>query len=378
MGEKRILFVLPRMVSGGVERVTLNLISMWRAEGVECALALRKCHGEMLAEAQSLVTVHELAANGIVHFVPRLSQLIRSWQPTHVVTAFADVALLAWLALKVARSDARLVHGVHDTHGDEAARPGLRGRMRHTFNNAMAGIVYRHASAVVTVSDGVRDEVLRKYPVPPSRVQTIYNPVISEEQLVVRADARAGLSDRPVRIVALGRLARQKGFDVLVSAMARIDVDRPWTLDVHGEGPERTQLEALIGRLALDARVRLHGYTATPFAVLRDADVFVLPSRHEGLPTVLIEALACQTQIVASDCPHGPREILEDGRLGLLVPPEDAAALSDAITRAITSEHWVEPRLLRHRARDFSLAASLAKWNDLLDSLRIGKANRAA
>lgn len=365
--ETRILFVLPRMVSGGVERVTLNLIGMLRADGVDCALALRRSHGELLSEAQALVPVHELAGDGLAHFIPRLARLIGQWQPTHVVTAFADIALMTSIALQLARSRAALVHGVHDSHGPEVAKPGMAGRLRHAINNVAAGLVYRRAAAIVSVSDGARDEVLSRYHIPPKRVHTIYNPVISEDQLRPREPA---ISNGAVRIVALGRLTRQKGFDLLIQAMANVKANRPWQLEVYGEGTDRAQLERLIQQNGLSEKVRLCGYTNLPFEVLRDADIFVLSSRHEGLPTVLIEALASQVQIIATDCRHGPREILQGGCLGTLVPTGDVVALADAISRTVMGECWVDPRLLLARARDFSLDASHARWADLLCSTR--------
>lgn len=183
----RILFVLPRMVSGGVERVTLNLLASLRADRIECALALRRCRGELLLEAEGLVPVHELGADGVHSFIPQLSRLVSNWRPTHVITAFPDVALMTLLACRLARSNAALIHGVHGTHSHAAARPGWSGCLRQAANNAMAGIVYRHADALVAVSQGVGEEILRRSSIPSCRLRVIYNPVIQDGfQLRVR------------------------------------------------------------------------------------------------------------------------------------------------------------------------------------------------
>ena len=106
-----------------------------------------------------------------------------------------------------------------------------------------------------------------------------------------------------------------------------------------------------------------------PFTVMREADLFVLPSRHEGLPGVLIEALACQCQIVSTDCPQGPREILQEGKLGELVPVEDANALAAAITRVLEGKRQVDSDLLLERAYDFSRSVCCARWESLLRDL---------
>jgi glycosyltransferase involved in cell wall biosynthesis len=362
----RVMFVLPRMVSGGVERVTLNLMRALKATGSDCTLALRQARGEMMEEAGALVETRELAAGGMLHFVPNLAAYIEEWKPTHIVTAFADIGLLTHAALRKAGSQARLIHGVHDSHGPEVARPGIRGRLRHVATNAMARAVYRRASAIVTVSDGARDELLARFPVAPDRVRTIYNPVIDSSHLVAR---RKTGSSGIVRVVAVGRLARQKGFDVMVEAANGLRTSRRWVLDIHGDGPERSRLEDDIRRLGLSDLVKLHGYTPTPMDAMRQADIFVLPSRHEGLPTVLIEALACQTQIVATDCRHGPREILLGGKLGALVPVEDVAALRQALQDAIDGNDMVDPRELLGRAEDFTVAASLTQWQSLFSEL---------
>lgn len=362
MGEFRVLFVLPRMISGGVERVTLNLMRALTASDVACSLALRRARGELVDEARALVEVTEIAKDGMHYFVPRLAARIRVWRPTHVVTAFADVGLLTLLAIRRAKSDAKLIHGVHDSHGPEVAKDGVVGRMRLAATNAMAGQVYRHAAAIITVSDGARDELLARFPVEPRRVRTIYNPVVEERHLDVRDEIQSG----HFRMVAVGRLARQKGFDVLIAAAAQMRRNEAWSLEIFGEGPDRSKLEAQIAKADLADRVFLRGYTSAPMEAMRSAHLFVLSSRHEGLPTVLIEALACQAQIVATDCRHGPREILKGGQLGQLVAVEDAEALAKAMERALAGTTRFAPSLLRGRAADFTVGASLLKWQQIL------------
>lgn len=359
----RLLFVLPRIVSGGVERVTLNLIRQFVADGIECKLALRLAHGEFLHEALSLVSVEEIAPKGLHQFIPGLSRVIRTWQPTHVITAFSDVAMMTWIAMRLVKCEARWVHGVHNTHDPIIARGGILGRLRHVLENRIAGFIYRHADTTVTVSEGVRGEVLTMSRVEPSRVVTIYNPVVSERQLIPMTGQRHS-SAVGFSIVALGRLARQKGFDVLIRAMNR--VPQPWHLEIWGDGPDRELLDELIHAQGLQESISLRGHTDTPFDVLRTADLFVLPSRHEGLPTVLVEALACQCQIVATDCLHGPKEILEDGRLGQLVRVEDANSLALAISDALSGKSLVEPELLLKRAHDFTIDRAYRIWSTLL------------
>lgn len=355
----KILFVLPRMVSGGVERVTLSLIAELSKLGHECVLALRSAHGELLGEARSLVPVHEVAPDGLHQFVPYLCRLIREWQPTHVVTAFADVAAMTWIAMRLAGNCPRWIHGVHNTHAQATKRKGFWGGPRYWLDARLASFIYLRADAVVAVSEGVRKEIVDWFHVAPQKVTTIYNPVVPEAQLREVQEPRHS-PDQPFTIVAIGRLVHQKGFDTLITAMQ--DVRLPCRLDVWGDGQERQRLQALIAAQGMTDAIRLCGYTADPYRVLRDADLFVLPSRYEGLPTALIEALACQCQIVATDCPHGPREILQDGELGQLVPVGDVSALSGCIRDAVGRVRDVAPGLLLDRAREFTQTAAAIKW----------------
>lgn len=362
----KVLFVLPNLAIGGVERVRLTLIEQLASRGIQCRLALRRCQGDLLERARKLTAVEDLAPRGLHQFVPSLVKLIRRERPTHVITAFPDVGLLTWLALRSAGSEAKWIHSVHDTHALVASRPDRFGRFRYLIEGRMAGFCYRRADAVVTVSEGIRREILERYAVAQSKIITLHNPAVPDELLRwERSPIEKSLS--PTRIVALGRLVHQKGFDILIRAMAI--VPGSWQLDIWGEGIERSRLFALAGELGVQDKIRFCGSTMEPFVVLREADIFVLPSRHEGLPGVLIEALACQCQIVATDCPQGPREILQEGRLGELVAVEDPIALAAAITRVIEGRQRVDAALLLERAYDFARSVCCTRWESLLRSL---------
>ena len=362
----KVLFVLPNLAIGGVERVRLTIIEHLASHGVECRLALRRCEGELLERARTLTAVDELAPRGFYQFVPSLVSLIRHEQPTQVITAFPDIGVLTWLALRIAGSRAKWVHSVHDTHAIVASRPNRTGRIRHMVESRLAAFCYHHADAIVTVSEGIRREILDRYAVAPSKVTTLHNPAVPDELLDWKR-LPTEKEGRTYRIVALGRLVQQKGFDILIRAMA--NVPGSWQLDIWGDGIERSKLFALAGELGLQNKIRFCGSTMEPFAVMREADLFVLPSRHEGLPGVLIEALACQCQIVATDCPQGPREILQEGRLGELVPVEDVNALASAIKRVIEGRHPFNTGLLVERAFDFTRSVCCTRWESLLRDL---------
>ena len=365
----KILFVLPRMVGGGVERVTLNLATALRQRGVECRLALRRAEGEMLAEAQQVfASVDILTDVSLWQFIPRLTALIDTAQPTHIVTAFTDIGLLTWIARRRGKAKVPIIHGIHNTHAFANRRPGMIGLLRYLLNRQLDRLLYPRVDAIVCVSKGIEAEVKACCPSAASYTRTIYNPVATKVQIAHclqnprQRERHAG----PWRIVGLGRLTEQKGFDVLIKAAGLLPASPPWQIDIYGDGPLRAVLQQSIQRHGLQDRITLHGYTTDSASALDHADVFVLPSRHEGFGLVLVEAMLHGAQVIATDCPQGPREILDGGRLGQLVPVGDAAALTTAIQRILTGKLWIKSLTLQAHAARFSTEFSVTQWLEVI------------
>lgn len=182
-----------------------------------------------------------------------------------------------------------------------------------------------------------------------------------------------GLAGRTAKtIVAAGRLARNKGFDLLLEAYEEVARAHPdWRLDIFGSGRERDALAKIIADRGLAGTVALRGRSADLGAELAGASIFVLASRSEGMPMVIIEAMSKALPVVAFDCPTGPAELIDHGRSGLLVSDGDTAALGAALCRLIESpplRHRLGEQALI-RARDYDLAAVGARWEALIDDL---------
>jgi glycosyltransferase involved in cell wall biosynthesis len=190
---------------------------------------------------------------------------------------------------------------------------------------------------VIAVSRGVAEDLIRAG-VPRRLVHTVYNPVVSEQLL---EDSKKPCdhpwlnADLIPTILAVGRLEPQKDYATLIRAFSLLEPKHNARLLILGEGSLRTELQALVDTLGLSEQVQLAGFVSNPYAYMSRAAVFAMSSRWEGLPTVLIEALACGTEVVSTDCPSGPSEILEGGKWGLLVPCGSPEALAAAMLKSL-------------------------------------------
>lgn len=237
---------------------------------------------------------------------------------------------------------------------------------QHRIGRLWAGLrrlLYPRAHAVVVQSDNMRrwaEAFVRK-----EKVYVLPNPIASP----VFTSREAPLLEPYPRMVAMGRLGPEKGFDLLIRAFARCAAEhREWVLVILGEGDERERLSGLAGDLGITDRVLLPGRVQEPAAILRFADLFVLSSRYEGFPNVLLEAMACGLPVVGFDCPSGPREIIRDGVDGVLVPPEDVAALAMAMDRLMSDE--AERKRMASRAVEvterFGMEKVMGIWEAVL------------
>ena len=217
------------------------------------------------------------------------------------------------------------------------------------------------------------------------RLRAIHTPVVRPPEPPPQPAAEPAACSQPTgrTMVALGRLGDEKGFDLLIEAFARVAPHHPtWSLAIFGNGPRRAGLERMVRERGLSARVRLPGFTTRPFEVLRAADLFVLPSRSEGFPNALCEAMSCGCPVIAADCSSAVREIVRDGLDGVVVPAGDPHALAPAIDRRMASDD--ERRRLGVRAVDvvdrFALEKAMAQWDAvvLASALRRDGATRAA
>jgi len=234
-------------------------------------------------------------------------------------------------------------------------------------------LVVQRADCVLANSVGLAKEVAETYGIPVRRIQVIHNPV--DTALVERLANQlvpelASLTGRRV-IVTVGRLSAQKDHATLIRAFAKVRRQLDATLVLVGSGELEEQLTQLAYTLGVGADVRITGWRHNPFPFLRRADVFVLSSRYEGFPSTLVEAMACGSPVVSTNCPHGPAEILENGRVGRLVPVGDEETMATEIVSLLQNDSLRERFRAagRARAKDFDLPRVAAEYERLFEGL---------
>ncbi|QAY78032.1 glycosyltransferase family 4 protein [Sphingosinicella sp. BN140058] len=356
-GRRHIAIVTAGLGAGGAERVIAQISGSWAAVGDKVTVISfdrgedRVYHG--LPERVDVVKLglpRQAGASGLIARIRALRSALRRLDPDVVVSFLTKINILTLIATIGLRVPVAV-----------AERNNPERQDAHFLWRLTSSLVHARASLVICQTQGSVRCIPRTAR---RRVKVIPNPVSP-------ADFRPVSAGAPV-LVAVGRLTRQKGFDLLVDAFATIaDAHPAWELHIWGEGPERAALAGRAAAVGLSSRILLRGLSAEPGSWLIHADAFVLSSRYEGFPNVLGEALAAGLPVVATNCDFGPSDLVRDGQNGLLVAPDDVASLAAGLDRLLGDE------ALRARLRTEAPEAAIRyaperiflAWNDAVTSL---------
>ena len=383
---------------GGMERSMLRLAEGLIGRGVAVDFVVGRAEGELLGEVPKAARVIELpkmpvwrgVAQGLriepairrlslrldvkllkklVRRLPPLIQYLRINAPDAVLAAEPRYNTTASWARQLAGRPMRVAISERIQVSRHADLDGLwhEPRLRDLLRRA-----YLAADAIVAVSDGVADDLAAHADIPRARITTVYNPVVGPD-LLARSqqpmDHPWFAPGEPPVILSAGRLDPQKDFATLIRAFARVRSGRAARLMILGAANPRNlayaeELRSLAASLGVASDVALPGFVDNPFPFMAHAALFVLSSLYEGLPGVLIQAMACGCPVISTDCPSGPAEVLDGGRYGPLVPVGDVAALAAAIERMLVDPTPAERS--RARAALFSVDRAVESYLRLL------------
>lgn len=364
--QKRLAIFLPSLAGGGAEKSMLRLATGIAQRGYPVDLVLALAEGPYktyLASLPQLVRVVNLKASRVFFSLPALTRYLWRTHPYALLSTLDYANIVALWARYLARVPRKVAVNEQNTISLTSRHsPQLRQRIVPRLVRRF----YPWADYIIGNSNGVADDLLKITELPGREIQIIYNPVVTPE---LAEKVKASLDhpwfegEQPSVLLAVGRLTAQKDFPTLIQAFAQVKRSQPVRLIILGEGPDRSILEELIKDLGIEDDVQLPGFVENPYAYMSRASLFILSSRWEGLPTVLIEALYCGVPVISTDCPSGPREILADGKYGALVPLQNPTALAEVIKMALAGQ---TPRPTRESWQSYELETIVNQYIDVL------------
>ena len=353
--KKKISIILPNLVGGGAERLAIYLALDWKRRGYLVEFILMEERGELLELLEEEgISIIELKVNKIRSAFFPLIKALKASCPDIIwvgLWPLTSIAIASWI---FSGRKGKLFTIDHN-HLSISTIKQLD--VSPIFLKLVMRITYPFATGVMTVSHGAKKDLEKLGSFKRDWVKVIYNPAAtgkaSKYKITKDMEIKLWGEDVSYKIVSAGAFSHQKNYSLLLASFARINQVEDSKLIILGEGSLRTELEDQINSLGLNDKVLLPGFVKEPYPWFLTADLFVLSSDWEGLPTVLIEALECGLPIVSTDCPSGPSEILEDGKYGTLVPIGDSGLLTDAIEKNLMNIQ--DPKILSTRSKDFSI-----------------------
>jgi glycosyltransferase involved in cell wall biosynthesis len=353
-----------RAGAGGISHVMLNLMNALVDQGIHVELLLHRPQIPELSKVRPEIRVVRLAEADGLHRLPSLVRYLRAAKPTVVLANREAANRAAVLARRLSGVPTRIAIRV----GAAISVVLKRGNFvkRWLLKQSMF-YCYHRADYIIANSRGVAQDIAAIIGIPMERIHILNNPTVSPDifqEAKEDVDHPWFLSGSYPIILGVGRLVRAKDYPTLLRAFAKLHSQRDCRLVILGEGKERQNLAALARNLKVREYVDMPGHVANPFAYMSRAAQFVLSSAWEGSPNALIEALALGLPVVATDCRSGPREILANGRYGLLVPVGDVDALAEAIIA--TLDNPPAANFLKSGAAPYSVAMSTSQYLTVL------------
>lgn len=335
ISSSKFSFYLFDLHGGGAERVIVTLLNEMLAQGLTAELIVSKKEGSYLSELNSAISITEIGSRSLIYNIYSLYKHVKENSTSHLVSTMRGPSIVALIVKIILGKKIKTVIREANTPSQEHAKSGLK----HNLLNRMTSFLYGFADSIICVSKGVEVDFKSFYKkIDPAKISTIYNPVINDV-FFEKAD-----SDLPTPLpwpstscyfIAVGRFVEQKDYPTLLHAFNIISKTHNANLLILGDGPLRNQFVDNVKTLGLEARIFCPGFIDNPFPYMKAAYCYVLSSRWEGLPNALVQAVSLGLKTISTDCPSGPREILEDGKLGILIPIQDIENFAEAMRQVL-------------------------------------------
>ena len=328
-----VAFFMQDLSGGGAEKTMTSLANGFARRGIRVDFVLVHATGVNLKFLSEKVRVVDLRSRNSYVCLPGLVRYLSQSRPEVLLSTQDLTNLMAIIARRISRVNTRLVIRIGNMVSVQK-RPFVKKKLE----KILLSTLYPWADEVVANSKYVAEDIIEYAGISPTKVHILQNPVVTSD-LPSKAREDAGhiwfKKGQPPVVLGAGRLTEQKDFETLLHAFAILRKKMEAKLIILGEGEKRSQLNAIARQLGIEKDVDLHGYVDNPYSFMRESSVFVLSSKWEGSPSVVIQAIACGCPVISTDCPGGVREILDNGRYGDLVPVGDATAIAEAIGKVL-------------------------------------------
>lgn len=350
---------------GGAHKNMLNIAGWLEEQGHDVDLVVAKAEGKLEHEIPKNVSVYDLASSRTRYSIFGLWRYIWENQPDSLLATPTTCTLVAGIVDHLIISEINIVLRIPAILSNEPYYTQPRDPVEKLFP-MVTKWVYQRSDQIVAISKGVKSDLVSNFNVEKSDIEVVYNPVITDdisEKMVERVE-HSFFQETSHVYIAVGRLVNHKGFNTLIKSFKKVREHTDAKLIILGDGKLREELITLTEDLSISSDVSFPGFVKNPYKYMYKADTFVLSSRTEGFGNVVVEALACGTPVVATDCEGGPSEILNDGEFGSLVPVDNVSQLADAM---ISSLDNVENRnRLQKRAHEFHIDKIAPKYESIL------------
>jgi glycosyltransferase involved in cell wall biosynthesis len=326
----RILLLIPHLGGGGAEKVISLLAQGLPADKYEIHLGLVTQHDLDLAELSPGVTAYRLGAHRVRYAAARILKLIWRVKPAVVLSGIAHLNFLVLMLKPLLPRGTKLMIRQNSTASRSLAVDRLPVYTRFLYRS-----LYRHAHRIICPTNAMAEDLATVAGIDEKLIAVLPNPLDHENIKAARSAQPRWNSSGP-NLLAIGRLSPEKGFDLLIEAMKSVSQKFPSArLMILGTGPEEATLKARCSELDLDRFVTFAGYEKMPYSYYPGTTLFVLPSRHEGMPNALLEAFSAGLPLVATPASGGIVELLQDHPQSWIVPEISSAALSTTLVQAI-------------------------------------------
>ena len=375
MDKKRIFFLIPVLKGGGTERNIINLINNIDGNLYDVTIVAGSIGGSLESELGKEVRMINMKRSTILGLLFGLKKVLKQEKPDILVSALPHINTISMMA-KLSSLKTKIILTEHTTVSSlsTTARTLLKRLAAKYILPHLMKTYYPAANKIICVSQGVKEDlssIVGNLP----QMQVIYNPVF-DPSILEAAKEPLGEDQYifegayPV-IIAVGRLVKAKDYPNLLNAFKKVLLVKKARLLILGEGSEEKYLKNLATQLKMYNDVIFAGFKKNPYKYMAHSSVFVLSSTREGFGNVIVEAMACNVPVIATNCKSGPSEIIQNGVDGILVDPRNSVTLSDEILKLLDNQDMAKQLAINgaERAKYFSIEKSVAEYQKVFDDI---------